>query len=79
MSADAEGDGSAHLLSGSTLAWALARAAHTLAPTQDLTDLDPNHGYQPDAGVGQALDAAVDELQWWAETLHEARRDRPFA
>lgn len=38
---DAEGDGSAHLLSASTLAWAVARSAHALAPTRGLVDLTP--------------------------------------
>jgi NAD(P)H-dependent FMN reductase len=35
-------------------------------------------GFRPDAGTDRAFDAAADELVWWAETLHAARRDRPF-
>jgi transcriptional regulator with XRE-family HTH domain len=57
--ADAEVDGSAHLLSGSTLAWALARAAHTLAPTQDLTDLDPDDTSVVTFGLEQPITIAV--------------------
>lgn len=42
-------------------------------------DLDPEAGFRPDHDTTRALDAAVDELAWWATTLHDARRDRPFA
>jgi NAD(P)H-dependent FMN reductase len=34
--------------------------------------------YQPDPGVSDAVMAAVDELRWWAETLRQARRERPY-
>lgn len=41
-------------------------------------DLGPA-GYTPPDGVGKAFDLAVGELTWWAETLREARRIRPYA
>lgn len=41
-------------------------------------DLGPD-GYDAPEGVGKALDLALDELAWWAETLRTARRDRPYA
>lgn len=34
--------------------------------------------YEPDDDTAGAVDAAVDELVWWAETLRTARRDRPY-
>ncbi|MBB4740749.1 NAD(P)H-dependent FMN reductase [Actinoplanes octamycinicus] len=36
-------------------------------------------GFQPPAPVGEAFDAALHELAWWATTLRAARRDRPYA
>lgn len=44
------------------------------SPWQDLDDT----GYRPDEGTDRAVDAALHELLWWAGTLHDARRDRPF-
>lgn len=41
-------------------------------------DLDPA-GYQAPPPVTKAFDLALDELNWWAETLRAARRDRPYA
>ena len=34
--------------------------------------------YLPPPGVDGALDAALSELGWWAQTLRTARRERPF-
>jgi len=34
--------------------------------------------YVPPTGVDKALDEALGELAWWAETLRTARRQRPF-
>lgn len=44
------------------------------APWNDVHD----DGYTPPPGTDEALDAALRELGWWAETLRTARRDRPF-
>lgn len=44
------------------------------APWNDLDGGD----YVPPPGVDEALDEALGELAWWAETLRAARRDRPF-
>lgn len=41
-------------------------------------DIGPG-GYVPAPRVAEAVAAAVAELGWWAETLRDARRDRPFA
>ncbi|MGC5011773.1 NADPH-dependent FMN reductase [Streptosporangium sp. DT93] len=35
-------------------------------------------GFAPPPGPGEAVDEALRELAWWAETLRAARRDRPF-
>lgn len=44
------------------------------APWQDV---DP-HGYTPPPGTDDALDGALRELSWWADTLRTARTERPF-
>ncbi|GIM95329.1 NADPH-dependent FMN reductase [Paractinoplanes toevensis] len=41
-------------------------------------DLGPA-GYTPPESVTKGLDLALDELAWWTETLHTARRERPYA
>ncbi len=41
------------------------------------TDVD-DHGYRSDTATDAALDGALAELGWWAATLHDARRHRPF-
>jgi NAD(P)H-dependent FMN reductase len=35
-------------------------------------------GFAPPAATGDAFDAAVHELLWWAAMLRTARRDRPY-
>ncbi len=41
--------------------------------------LDVDEGaFQPPDGSAAAVDAALDELAWWATTLREARAARPF-
>ena len=40
-------------------------------------EIDGNR-FAPEPDVEKALDGALTELGWWAETLRTARRDRPF-
>ncbi len=35
-------------------------------------------GFAPPDTIGEAFDAALHELDWWATTLRTARRDRPY-
>ncbi|MEV6347870.1 NAD(P)H-dependent oxidoreductase [Actinoplanes sp. NPDC051851] len=46
--------------------------------TQPWNDLTPA-GYTPPPGVGEAFDAALHELGWWAALLRTARREQPYA
>jgi transcriptional regulator with XRE-family HTH domain len=59
MVVDAEADGSAHLLSASALAWALARTSHTLPPTAELVDLDPSNPATVTLGLEQPVTITV--------------------
>lgn len=36
-------------------------------------------GFAPGRDLNKALDAGLDELAWWAETLRSGRLERPFA
>lgn len=57
--ADAQADGSVHLLTASALAWAFARSAHSLAPTRDLVDLDPTDASIVTLGLDTPISVAI--------------------
>jgi NAD(P)H-dependent FMN reductase len=50
------------------------RAVGIRAPWSAITE----DGYAPEAGLPEAVQVALGELAWWAETLRQARRDRPY-